>query len=30
MIREYGPKIKNGTLSNSEANSIMQVAFGKK
>lgn len=30
MIQEYGPKIKNGTLTNSEANSIMQVAFGKK
>jgi len=30
MIQEYGPKIKNGTLTNSEANSIMQVAFGSK
>ena len=30
MIQEYGPKIKNGTLTNSEANSIMQIAFGKK
>ena len=28
MIQELGPKIKNGTITNSELNSIMQVAYG--
>jgi len=30
MIQELGPKIKNGTITNSELNSIMQVAYGSK